>query len=95
MENENLIPESQPEMDSFEREERCRRTMKNVSKAILMRLAVTVILLWVMVRNSMKLWVVGMICFVLIINLTGILPLAGEWKKRRQELKEIIAEDEE
>ena len=94
MENpENLTPEV-PELDSWQREERCRKTIKTVSKAIFMRLFVTALLIWAVFQTSRELWIVGLMAFVLIINLTGILPLAAEWKKQRKILKDIIAEDD-
>ncbi len=89
MEQENLTPE----MDSFEREERCRKAIRTVSKAILMRLFVTVILVWALLQTSLELWVIGLMAFVLIINLSGLLPLGAELKKQRKELKEILAEE--
>ena len=90
MEKENLPPEE----DSFEREERCRKAIKTVGKAIFMRLFVTAILIWAVLQANMELWVIGLMAFVLIINLTGLLPLISELKKRRKELKAIIAEEE-
>ena len=95
MESADFTPVGEPEMDSFEREERCRRAVKTVSKAIFMRLFVTMLLIWAAFQTSMELWILGLMALVLIINLTGMLPLVSEWKKRRRELKEIIAEDEE
>lgn len=91
MENENLITS---EDDWFQREERCRKTIKTVVKAVFMRLLVTVILVWGLLQSSMELWVWGLMAFVLVINLSGILPLGSELKKRRAELKEILAEEE-
>ena len=89
MEQENLTPE----MDSFEREERCRKAIRTVSKAILMRLFVTVILVWALLQTGPELWVIGLIAFVLVINLSGLLPLGTELKKQRKELKEILTEE--
>ena len=89
MENEDLTPE----MDSFEREERCRKAIRTVAKAIFMRVFVTVILAWALLQTSLELWVIGLMAFVLIINLSGLLPLVAELKKRRKELKEILAEE--
>lgn len=90
MEDEILNPGE----DSFEREERCCKAIKTVGKAIFMRIFVTAILVWAVFRSDMELWVIGLMAFVLIINLTGLLPLITELKKRRRELKEIVAEDE-
>ena len=89
MEQENLTPE----MDSFEREERCRKAIRTVSKAILMRLFVTVILVSAPLQTGPELWVIGLIAFVLVINLSGLLPLGTELKKQRKELKEILTEE--
>lgn len=44
--------------------------------------------------TGMQLWVIGMMVFVLIINLAGMLPLVQELKKQRRILKEILAEEE-
>ena len=58
-----------------------------------MRLLVTGILLWVLLQSSMEIWIVGLMAFVLIINLTGLFPLVSEWKKQRLKLKEILTEE--
>lgn len=94
MENENRTPELPPEDDYFQREEKCRRALNTVRKAILMRLVVTALLIWIFFQTGMELWIVGLMVFVGIINLTGILPLFAEWKKQRKNLKEILAEEE-
>ena len=93
MKYEERIPDS-PEMDHFQREERCEKAIKVVSKAIFMRLCVTLILLWAVLRSHMEAWVVGLMVVVMLINLSGLLPLVAEWKKRRAELKELIAAEE-
>ena len=90
MENENVTPEE----DSFEREEKCRKALKTVGKSIVMRIFVTALLIWALVQSSMEMWVLGLMVFVMVINLSGLLPLVAELKKRRQELKEILAEEE-
>lgn len=94
MEYEKLIPENPVEMDVFQWEERCRKTLCTVSKAIVMRLIVTGILVFAAVRFAMELWVVGLMALVMLINLAGILPLLTEWKKQRNILKNIIAEED-
>lgn len=82
------------ERDLLEREERCQKAMKAVTKAIVMRLVICGLLLWVVFRTAMEIWVVGLMLLVLIINVTGILPLAGELKKRRAEWKALLEEEE-
>ena len=76
-----------------EREERCQKAMKVVVKAIAMRLLVFAILILAVVRSGMPLWAMGLMALVMIINLTGILPLAAELKKRRQEWKQLLEEE--
>ena len=82
------------EMDILYREERCRKALKTVSKAVMMRILVTALLLWTVFQTAMELWIVGLILFVVIINLAGMLPLIGEWKKQRVILKEILDEED-
>lgn len=82
-----------PEPDIWEQEERCRKAMKTVSRAIFMRLFVTAILIWSAVQNDMGLWVTGLISMVLLVNLVGALPLVKEWKKQRIILKKLIAQE--
>lgn len=95
MDYEKLIPEPSGDMDVLEREERCEKTLKTLRKAMIMRLFVTAVLIWAVFRAEMEVWVIGLMGLVMLINLTGLLPLYQEWKKRRAEWKQIIAEDEE
>ena len=90
MENNRVNPET----DILQREEDCRKVLKTVVKAMVMRVLVLGILVWVALRNGMAVWVIGILALVGIINLTGILPLWTEWKKQRRTLKSIIAEAE-
>ena len=74
----------------MEAEEKCRKAMKTVTKAIVMRLFVTGLLLWIAMQSGMELWAVGLIALVLLINLSGLLPLGTELRKRLRELKSIM-----
>ena len=80
--------------DLLEREERCQKAMKTVGKAIFMRLVVCALLIWVVLSTVQELWVAGLILLVLLMNVTGILPLVAELKKRRAEWKQLLAEEE-
>ena len=84
----------EPEMDAYDREEQCRKTIRTVGRAAFMRLLVTALLLFVLVGTGLQGWVIGLMVFVLIINLAGMLPLVQELKKQRSLLKEILAEEE-
>ena len=76
-----------------EREERCQKAIRVIVKAIAMRLFVFAILIFAVIRSGMPLWAAGLMGLVMIINLTGMLPLAAELKKRRQEWKQLLAEE--
>ena len=80
-------------LDLEEREERCQKAMKVVVKAIAMRLFVFAILILAVIRSGMPLWAAGLMVLVMVVNLTGILPLAAELKKRRQEWKLLLEEE--
>lgn len=92
MEEEKNV--SKPEMDAYDREEQCRKTIRTVGRAAFMRLLVTALLLFILVGTGLQGWVIGLMVFVLIINLAGMLPLVQELKKQRSLLKEILAEEE-
>ena len=85
---------AQEPADLPEREERCQKAMKTVAKAIFMRLVISGLLVWVIVSHVWELWVVGLMLLVLLINVTGSLPLIAELKKRRIEWKNLLEEEE-
>ena len=78
----------------LEREERCQKAIKAVSKAIFMRLFVCCLLIWSVFSTDMELWAAGLMMLVLAINSTGLLPLMAELKKRRAEWKTLLEEEE-
>ena len=86
--------EPQEERDLSEREERCRKAMKTVGKAIFMRLFICGLLVWVVISSGMELWVAAMLLLVMVVNVAGLLPLITEWKKRRNEWKLLLEEEE-
>ena len=79
--------------DILDREERCQKAIKTLTKAIVMRLFFCALLIWVVFRTQLALWTVGLMLFVMAINVAGILPLAAELKKRRQEWKQLLEEE--
>jgi hypothetical protein len=93
MEKFPLDFEPDRELELEERQERCQKAMKIVAKAIAMRLLVFVILILAVIRSGMPLWAAGLMVLVMIINLTGTLPLVAELKKRRQEWKMLLEEE--
>lgn len=75
----------------FALEERCTKAIQTVTKAIVMRIMVSGLLIWIVAAVNHSALVIGLTVFVLLINLTGLLPLAGELKKRLAEQKKLRA----
>lgn len=90
MDDEQLTPEP----DIYDREDQCRKAIRTVGKAIFMRLLVTALLVFILLGKGMQIWVIGLMAFVLVINLAGMLPLIQELRKQRKMLKEILAQEE-
>ena len=82
------------EEELYLREENCRKALKTVMKAMFMRLFVAAVLIWSVIRSGMPGWAVGMMAFVLILNLASLLPLWQEWRKQRKQLKAVLAQME-
>ena len=78
----------------FEKEETCLKAIATVRKAVLMRLLVTVLLIWAVVVNPGQLWTSGLLVLVMMVNLVGSLPLIAEWKKQRQLYKDLMAQED-
>lgn len=85
----------QPAMDPYDREEQCRKTIRVVTRAILMRIVVSVLLLIMVIRAGAFPAVLGLCAFVLLIAVSGAVPLARELGKQRKLLKECLAQQEE
>lgn len=94
MENDLFDLEPNDGRDILEREERCQKAMRAVSKAIFMRVFICGLLIWVVLSTSLELWVIGLMLLVMLINITGMVPLAAELKKRRAEWKQLLEEEE-
>ena len=80
--------------DLAEREERCQKAMRTVGKALFMRAVICALLIFIVFSSIRQLWVAGLILLVLVINITGSLPLLAELKKRRAEWKQLLSEEE-
>lgn len=78
----------------MEQEENCRKALKNLTRALFMRVFILAILLFALLGAKMQLWFFGLMVFVLVITLTGSLPLITEWKKQRRNLHEIMEQYE-
>lgn len=91
MENDNLTPEE----DVYDREDRCRRVIKNVTKAIVMRLVVVALVVWAFTRAETNPWLIGLMLLVVLITLSSLPILIKELTARRKELKDLINSEEE
>lgn len=91
MDNENLTPEE----DVYDQEDRCRRVIKNVTKAILMRLVVVALVIWAFTRAETNPWLIGLMLLVVLITVSSLPILLKELNVRRKELKALIESEEE
>ena len=84
-----------PAMDPYDREEQCRKTIRVVTRAMVMRVLVGVLLLAAVIRAGANPAVLGLCAFVLLIAVSGALPLEKELVKQKALLKECLkAQDE-
>ena len=86
--------EPMEDRDLSEREDRCQKAIRTVTKAMIMRLFICGLLLWVVLRTALDLWVIGLMVLVIAVNVTGMMPLVAELKKRRSEWKHLLEEEE-
>ena len=95
MDKENLMPEQEPQPDIYDREEKCIKAIRTMRKAVFMRLFLTAVILWAILRFPMPLLARGLMAFVILINIAGSLPLWQEWRRQKALLRELIAQEEE
>ena len=84
-----------PAMDPYDREEQCRKTIRVVTRAILMRIVVSALLLIMVIRAGASPAVLGLGAFVLVIAVSGTLPLGKELVKQKGLLKECLKDQDE
>ena len=87
---EDFILDSLLDMDPYDREERCRKTIRTLLKAIVMRIAAGVLLAVAMIRANAAPVALGLTGFAMLLILSGLLPLTGELKKQRVILKDCL-----
>lgn len=92
---EQDIFERLSDLDPYDREERCRKAIRTIGKAIIMRIAAGVLLLVALIRGGTAPVAIGLSVFALVIILVGVFPLAGELKKQCSLLKTCLMEQEE
>lgn len=89
---DDFILDSLSAMDPYDREERCRKNIRTLVKAILMRIAAGVLLAVAVVRANAAPVALGLTAFALLLILSGLLPIARELKKQRMILTECAEE---
>ena len=92
---EDFILGSLSDMDPYDREERCRKTMRTLLRAIVIRVAAGVLLAVAGVRAGVSSLALGLTGFALLLILSGLFPLTMELKKQKRILKECLDQQKE
>ena len=87
---EDFILDSLSEMDPYDREERCRKTIRTLLKAIVMRIAAGALLAAAVVRANAAPIALGLTGFALLLILSGLIPLIRELKKQKYVLNACL-----
>ena len=88
---EDLIPDGPLEGDAYQKMERCEKAIRTVRKAVLMRLFLTGLLVYIPIAAKLR-GAALVLLLVAAINLSGLLPLMGEWKKQKTALDKLLDE---
>lgn len=91
---DDFILDSLSDMDPYDREERCRKTIRMLLRAIIIRVAAGVLLAVAVVRARTSSVALGLTGFALLLILSGIFPLMMELKKQKGTLKECLVQQE-
>ena len=92
---DDFILDSLSDMDPYDREERCRKTMRTLLRAIVIRVAAGVLLAVAVVRAGVSSVALGLTGFALLLILSGLFPLAMELKKQKDILKDCLEQQKE
>lgn len=92
---EDFILGSLSDMDPYDREERCRKTMRTLLRAIVIRVAAGVLLAVAVVRAGASPVTLGLTGFALLLILAGLFPLTMELKKQKDILKDCLEQQKE
>ena len=92
---EDFILDSLSDMDPYDREERCRKTIRTLLRAIIVRIAAGVLLAVAVIRAGASSVALGLTGFALVLILSGLFPLMVEMKKQKGSLKECLDQQKE
>ena len=87
---EDFILDSLSEMDPYDREERCRKTIRTLFKAVVMRIAAGVLLAVAVIRANAAPIAMGLTGFALLLILSGLIPWVRGLKKQKGVLDEWL-----
>lgn len=82
-----------PDGDIYDQEERCRRAIRTVARAIVMRLLVLALVIWAFAQAPGNGVLIGLLLLVAFITLGALPILIKELRRRRRELKALIAQE--
>lgn len=92
---DDFILDSLSDMDPYDREERCRKTIRTLLRAIIVRIAAGALLAVAVVRAGVSSVALGLIGFALLLILSGLFPLTMELKKQKDILKDCLDQQKE
>ena len=92
---DEFILDSLSDMDPYDREERCRKTIRTLLRAIIVRIAAGVLLAVAVIRAGASSVALGLTGFALVLILSGLFPLMVEMKKQKGILKECLDQQKE
>ena len=92
---DEFILDSISDMDPYDREERCRKTIRTLLRAIIVRIAAGVLLAVAVIRAGASSVALGLTGFALVLILSGLFPLMVEMKKQKGILKECLDQQKE
>ena len=92
---DDFILDSLSDMDPYDREERCRKTIRTLLRAIVVRIVAGVLLAVAVVRVGASSLALGLTGFALLLILAGLFPLMMELKKQKGILIECLNQQKE
>ena len=90
---EDLIPDGPVEGDVYQKIERCEKTLRVIRRSVVMRIVLTCLLLYIPFAAQLQGGVLLMMVLVVLINLSGLLPLLSQWRIKKKELDQLLDEE--
>ena len=88
-----LFQQPSDEESVFARIERCEKTIRVIRRSVLMRLALTALLIYIPITSRIPGGALVLIVLVALINLSGLLPLVSQWRIKKKELDTLLDEE--